>query len=688
MKYVWMLFLCVITPGCGGCDTEPGVVEDTGPKYRWEEGKEYYYVVKLTLAAGGESATTLTTFEITPGAPLPDAAWNLNYNTENAFLSLKSKTLDDRLIAPRKGTQKQEKLQVTSKGVVTTDPTTTNLNLPYLFGPAWRMVLDRLPQPGMTEWSDSHTYTTTYSEIHLITAKDKVGFMKAEDRLKPPAPSVPKIPAHAHYGLPPIYASSPLAAEHERIECYFTEAYAQGKDQFNYRILDESTDFFTIEKRFDFSATDAKTTAPLGSGELKGILKFDRQKGVPTESLLEGKVSYVHPGGNFECSVKLDCKLWERAKFLAQADSARATRELRDEIFKNKDPELDELKRQAAESGGTDKPIPSSQDDRVSSDTLGAQTARLDAKHWRDFVMGVDQGMRGYAVSPNGKWLFVTFEETKLNLIDLESGETNQIYDYQESGGTQLSHIAFSGDSSTVALGHDYKNKFWIFKISETGTITFQSEIETALANPSWLHLNQDGSFLIVVGKDNSISRISIADKKVVNSFPVDTQNLWRSQPIFDPTGERALFSDGVALLRLDLVKGALISREGVLENKVVEALRATISPDGRLLFVSLESEGGWVAPTKQLMERTTLKNYSRMHKQPRFSPSGQQLLAVNENKIFVWDTDTGEELGTIIAGDQISFIDRYQLTPDGKHLITTHSLPKVIRVFNLNKVE
>ncbi|MBE2183497.1 MAG: protein kinase [Anaerolineae bacterium] len=279
-------------------------------------------------------------------------------------------------------------------------------------------------------------------------------------------------------------------------------------------------------------------------------------------------------------------------------------------------------------------------------------------------MMEYEQYIRTLDVSPDGRYLAISIEETRnpdfsLYLIDADTGEMIREF---EGLGTVANFIDFSPDGSLIATGSfDQIARIWDVETGEQLHVLtgHTGVISSAVFSP-------DGQRLVTSGTDNTI--------RVWDTETGEALHVFESTPsaytVFSPDGSLIASGDleGFAHI-LDAETGEELHR---LTGHTDIIWITNFSPDGtQLVTASWDGTARiWDVATGSLI-RVLDNGSDKQLYWAEFSPDGEYVVTGSnlEDRAYIWRADLGEVIASLCSNEILDLSDvqrvQYGITDD-----------------------
>jgi WD40 repeat protein/beta-lactamase regulating signal transducer with metallopeptidase domain len=301
-----------------------------------------------------------------------------------------------------------------------------------------------------------------------------------------------------------------------------------------------------------------------------------------------------------------------------------------------------------------------------------------------------DRPIEHLALSPDGRT--VAYGDNKVHLVDLA---TKKEIASREPAGRRVDSLAFSQDSSMLAIGVDGEAMIWRWK-SDEKPLAITLPRDAARFSPSGVDavaFSPDGGIVALGSNDAGPQGVMLFDPidgRKLKSLAVPGVQRWYFRTVqFSPNGSLVAANiednsgNGVALW--DVASGKLIHR---LFGLFGDAYYLSFSPDNRQLAAS----SYWYRTmcVWDLASGKPLSDGPPTHDQPpntiRFLPGDERLVTAGDDyTISVWNiSDSRQERymrHVRWPGTYDSAIRGMDVSPDGKHIVSS-SFDDTVRVW------
>jgi WD40 repeat protein/serine/threonine protein kinase len=269
--------------------------------------------------------------------------------------------------------------------------------------------------------------------------------------------------------------------------------------------------------------------------------------------------------------------------------------------------------------------------------------------------------LRSPAFSPDGKRLATGSSRGQVIMWDAQTGERLLTL---EGHSVQIRCLAFSPDGKRLAsTSPDKTMKLWD---SESGQLlhTLQGHADYALG----VAFSPDGKQLASASVDKTVKLWDALSGNEIRTLPGHAGGVW--SVAYSPDGKRlASASDDSTVKVWDVESGDELF---ALRGHTRGVCSVTFSPDGNRLASASEDGTVKVREAKAVQKALVLRDGDTDVTKVAFSPDGKRLASVGKRRrsapyvceAKVWDTQTGEQLLTIDAGN----VDA-SLSLDGRRL-------------------
>lgn len=251
-------------------------------------------------------------------------------------------------------------------------------------------------------------------------------------------------------------------------------------------------------------------------------------------------------------------------------------------------------------------------------------------------------------------------------------GNDHRAYLWSATDGTQLhslightgyiSQVEFSPDSKLlITASGDEAAGLWE---SETGNLITMLYGHTAPINMA--SFSPNGRSIVTASDDNTAKLWDIQQRGLITTLQGHTARVTKAVFSKDNSKVATAANDGTAKV-WDAVSGTLITTITPTPTGLVDAVyNIEFSPDGTLLLTSQSSDSSsvWDIATASL-------RYSMQGRLARFSPDGNNVVAVSAKQTTVYQTTTGTELYSTQQQDS-NLLPLAIFFPDGADPIVT----------------
>ncbi len=278
------------------------------------------------------------------------------------------------------------------------------------------------------------------------------------------------------------------------------------------------------------------------------------------------------------------------------------------------------------------------------------------------------------AFSPNGETLASGSRDTTIRLWDKKTTH-HKVTLTGHSG--RVTTIAFSSDGKIIASGASYTHwssdssiRLWDANIGK-----HLRTIETHGLTRS-LAFSPDNKTLASINTDNAIYILKVnlkkqrIQRKPTSVAPDDKKEIYANDDFTDmlidvKTGQQKPFPKDFRL--------APIASPNYLPDEY--------SPDGKMIAIMDGSSVRlWDIETDAL--KATLSGHKERISSITFSPNGQYLSTVADNTIYLWNTQTGEQIAAYTRDSRYREF-AHVFSPDCKLLATPAKEPEMVQIWN-----
>lgn len=230
--------------------------------------------------------------------------------------------------------------------------------------------------------------------------------------------------------------------------------------------------------------------------------------------------------------------------------------------------------------------------------------------------------------------------------------------------------VCYSPNGENIAFGAD-DNAIHIWNIETSQKLNFSlvghdAPISSICYSPNGEYIvsaSYDGT-LRIWNADNGKQLALSKHKGIVTSI------------CYSPDGEYIIFESNDLIWKMNITKELKELHECIIEPKITFVNTTSISPNGKHIIYG----GGYSNAEKDIENAYAYLFDGLIHKPLKghrldvttvcFSPDGKQAVSGSaDNSIRIWDTETGNPIGTLLAGN--TSVNSVCFSPDGKYLIS-----------------
>lgn len=243
-------------------------------------------------------------------------------------------------------------------------------------------------------------------------------------------------------------------------------------------------------------------------------------------------------------------------------------------------------------------------------------------------------------------------------LFDVEKGHlVNKIEDDLKDLG-MIGCCAFSRDGKRLLVG-GYRGPIVVWEVDATGGMRHLLEFKRHQREVNCIAISRDGTRVLSGDSGNKLIYWEAETGQLLYEFSDFTRNV--EQCYFTPNGKQAVASDGKSLRLYDLQELKFLQSMNVGYG----AQGLAIAPDGRHLAIF---QGYDVRIYNTITGEGKSVSVGNVQWSATFSPDGQHVLTGGHGKVYRWDAQSGEHIGTLEV-DKASYIKLLACSPDGKHI-------------------
>jgi len=267
-------------------------------------------------------------------------------------------------------------------------------------------------------------------------------------------------------------------------------------------------------------------------------------------------------------------------------------------------------------------------------------------------------GVRSLAYSPSGKFIAAGKQDKGLLLFDVEKGVlVTKIEDDLEGLGN-VGCCAFSRDGKRL-LTSTYRGPIVVWEVDAAGRMRKLRRFNGHLKEAQCIALSRDGTRVLSGDSEKKLIYWELETGRILHEFTDSKRKI--EDCYFTPNGKQALATDGNMVRLYDLVDPKFLQAMEVKYGTEGVA----ISPDGRhhvacfgydvRIFNTITGEAKSVNAGEPLWSVA-------------FSPDSKQVFTGGRAKVFRWDVESAEHLGTLEIPKAL-YIKLVDCSPDGKHI-------------------
>jgi Tol biopolymer transport system component len=283
-------------------------------------------------------------------------------------------------------------------------------------------------------------------------------------------------------------------------------------------------------------------------------------------------------------------------------------------------------------------------------------------------------GVKALAFSPDGKYVAAGKNDDQVWVFEAATGKRVSFTPRLDDIGS-VSCVAFTPDGKRMLFG-GYKGKINICKFDEKGQFALERSFNGHSEEVHVLEIGADGKFALSGGRDKRVRYWNLETAR--EELTLDGFDREVKAARFDPDGAHAWATDGRKLLQFNLKTG-----EKTRENQLGGySLSTALSPDASLVC----SAGGQklqISQTATGVQKPVL-DQGEIAWCAVFSTDKKRLYTGGNGKVYVWDVEAANPLGTIRVSD-ILYIQAIAVSRDGKYLAAIPSAAgQTLRIFEL----